>query len=709
MDKKVQQCLDEYKKAEEAFQHNKETALEDIKFALLSEQWDQRDRSERMADGRPCLTFNKLSAFVRQIVNDARENKPSIIVHPVDDDADPETAKVMSGIIRNVEVISNADIAYDTAIQQSVSGGFGYARVNIEYTHDDSFDKDIIIERIINQFSVTPDPDSTSADGSDWNKCWVTDRIPKDEFKSKYPKAKKTNWTNDYHDDYVNDDGVWVCEYWVREESDRVICLYSDGTIFDENDLKNHDLVALIEGLGLQKVDQRTVKSHKVTQYIMSGAEVLETNEWAGKYIPIVPIYGEEIIVEGKKYYRSAVHNSKDAQKNYNFWRTTSTESVSDNSKTPYVGEEGSFVDTNKWSTANRKKWAYLEYKKGMMRPTREPYAGIPAGAIQEAMNSADDVKATMGMFDASLGAQGNETSGRAIVARQRQGDTSTFHFIDNSTRFIRQLGKVVIDLIPKVYTGDRIVRVLGEDNKVPQNVRIGQSQDTDPSEGEGQQQEGFNVARVYDLTIGKYDLVVDSGPSYTTKRMEAATQMTEMIRAFPQLMQVAGDILANNLDWPGAHELAERMKLLLPPQLQDKNPELQQMQQQMQLMQQQAQAATAQLQGEIEKLKADKGIEIEKLKIDAFSAETDRLKVVQTTMTPEQVQALATQTVINLLQTPDITPQDQQPQIDPGMMQQQMQQAQAQQPMQQQPMMQPPQGGDPNATPQGQQQESDQ
>lgn len=610
------------------------------------------------------MTFNKLAAHIRQVVNDARQNKPAIIVHPVDDDADPETAEVYSGLIRNIEVSSNADIAYDTAIQQSVSGGFGYIRVNIDFAHDDSFDKDIKIERIVNQLAVTPDPDSTSADGSDWNKCWVTDRIPKDEFTARYPKAKKINWESDYQDcaiDALNDDGVWICEYWVREEVAREICQLSDGTILDAKECDQPEMAAIIEAMGLQETARRTVSSYKVTQYIMSGAETLETNEWAGKYIPIVPVFGDEVIIEGKKYYLSAIYNSKDAQRNYNFWRSVSTESVSDNSKTPYIGEEGSFVDPQKWANSNRQKYAYLEHKKGSPMPQKQPYAGIPSGAIQEALNSADDIKATMGMYDASLGAQGNETSGRAILARQREGDVSTFHFIDNMSRSIRQIGKIVVDLIPKVYTGERIIRVLGEDGKVPQNVKIGQAQTNDMQEGEDQQQEGLNLNRVYDLSVGKYDIVVDSGPSFTTKRQEAATQMTEMVRAFPQLMQVAGDILASNLDWPGADELAKRMKTMLPPQLQEKKPGILQMQQQMQQMQQQAQTAVAQLQNEIEQLKKDKMIDVEKLKIDAYNAETNRLKTVQTGMMPDQVQAMVLQTIQNLLQTPDITPGAQQ------------------------------------------------
>jgi len=674
LDKIVEDALKLYKKSVEADKHNKETALDDIKFAVLGEQWDEKDIAARKEDGRPYLTFNKLSPHIRQIVNDARQNKPSIRVRPVDDDADPETAEVLAGLIRNIEQSSNADIAYDTAIGQSVSGGFGYIRVNIEFAHDDTFDKDITVDRVLNQFSVYPDHNATSADGSDWNYCFITDRIPEAEFDEKYPKADKTGWDDDSSEvglESLNDDGVWIAEYWKRKEVAREICQLSDGTIVDE--AIYNEQYEIYESLGLQKIGQRTVRSHKVTQYILSGTEVLETNDWAGKYIPIVPIYGEEIAVEGKRYLRSAVHNSIDAQKTYNFWRTASTESVSDSSKTPYLGEQGSFVDEYKWANSNRIKYAYLEYKKGGARPEKQPFAGVPAGALQEAMNSSDDIKATMGQYDASLGAQSNETSGRAILARQREGDVSTFHFIDNMSRAIRQIGRIIIDLVPSVYSGDRVVRVLGEDGKKPQNVKIGQQPNQPAQEGEGMQdQDGFNLSRVYDLSIGKYDIAVDTGPSYTTKREEAATQMTEMARAYPQLMQIAGDLMVKNFDWPGADELAKRLKASLPPQLQEGNPEIMQMQQQMQQMQQQAMQAVQQLKGELDQTKQDKSLEAEKIKIQAYDSETKRLQAVSTSMTPEQIQMMIMQTIQNLLQTPDITPvADQQMQmIQPEMMQ---------------------------------------
>jgi len=694
VDKIVTEAVELYKTADESDRHNKETALNDIRFAVLGEQWDERDISARKEDGRPYLTFNKLSPHIRQIVNDARQNKPSIRVRPVDDDADPETAEVLSGLIRNIEQSSNADIAYDTAINQSVSGGFGYIRVNIDFAHDDTFDKDISIDRIINQFSVFPDHNSTSADGSDWNYCFVTDRIPKDQFTAKYPKAKKTDWTTDYKDcsfDAVNEDGVWIAEYWVRNEVERVIYQLSDGSIVGQEDYEIAP--EIYEMVGITKTNERTVKSYKVTQYILSGVETLEKNEWAGRYIPIVPVYGEEIVIEGKRYFRSAVHNSIDAQRTYNFWRTASTESVSDSSKTPYIGEEGSFTDPQKWANSNRVKYAYLEYKKGGKAPEKQPFAGVPPGATQEALNSSDDIKATMGQYDASLGAQSNETSGRAILARQREGDVSTFHFIDNMSRAIRQVGRIIIDLVPHVYTGNRVIRVLGEDGKKPQNVRVGQQPEQPEQQGEGEpQEEGLNLSRVYDLSVGKYDVAVDAGPSYTTKREEAATQMTEMARAYPPLMQIAGDLLVKNFDWPGAEELAKRLKASLPPQLQEGSPEVMQLQQQMQQMQQEAVQTVQQLRGELEQTKTDKSLEAEKIKIQAYDSETKRIQAVSTGITPEQLQPMIMQMLMQVLQTPDVTPGSGQQQ-DPAMFQQMMAQESQQQPYQNIDGQQQPQG----------------
>ena len=644
---------------------NRELALEDIKFGLLGEQWDKADVEKRKRKGKPCITINKFPAHIRQVVNDARQNKPSIRVRPVDDNSDPKTAEILNGLIRNIETSSNADIAYDTAMHQSVSGGFGYIRVTVEFADDDTFDKDIRIERITNQFSVYEDPYANSADGSDWKCCWITDRISKDEFEERYPGKEVVSFDSEYNDDdsfdWANDDGIWIAEYWEREEFDKKICLLSDGDVIDEDVYDEN--IDCYTAMGLQKVDSRITKSHKVTQYIVSGKEVLETNPWAGRYIPIVPVYGEEIIVENKRYFKSLIRDSKDAQRLVNYWRTTTTELVALSPKTPFVGPENAFtVDTEKWASANVEDHAFIRYK-GAIAPARQPFASVPAGAMQEALSADDDIKSTMGMFGASIGQQDNATSGRAIMARQRESDTGTFHFIDNESRALRQVGRIIVDLVPHVYPPGRVLRILGEDGKETENVQVAQPGQEIPPD----------MSNLYDLTAGKYDVVVDVGPGYTTKRQEAATQMIEFSRVNPQASSLISDLIAKNLDWPGAQEISERFKAMLPPQITGENPQIQQLQQQLQQTQQQAQQIMGQLQNEMQQLKQDKTIEVEKVKIDAYNAETNRAKVVSTAMTPEQIQVLIVQTLQQLMQTPDITPGTEQ------QMQQPMQQPQPQ------------------------------
>lgn len=647
---------------------NRESALADIKFGLLSEQWGQDVKSKRDAEGKPCLTINKLAANIRQVVNDSRQNKPAIRVRPVGDNSDPKTAEVFNGLIRNIETSSNADIAYDSAITQAVSGGFGYIRVNIDYADDDTFDRDIQIERIYDQFSVYGDPHATSADGSDWNCCFVVERMPKHEFEEKYPDADCTDFETEAEYDFINEEGVWVAEYWKREESVKTICLLSNGVVMDE-DVYERD-AEMYQSVGVTKQETRATTTHKVTQYIITGKEVLETNEWAGKYIPIVPVYGEEVILENKRTFKSLIRDAKDAQRIFNYWRTTSTELVALAPKTPFIGEEGAFdVDTEKWESANTQNYAYLTHKKGTAPPQRQPFASIPAGVLQEALNAADDIKATMGMFGASIGEEDNAISGRAIMARQRESDTGTFHFIDNLSRALRQIGRIVIDLVPHVYQPGRILRTIGEDHKKTENIQVGQPGQPNQQTPQQQPDGSESMRGVYDLTAGKYDVVVDIGPGYTTKRQEAAAQMIEFSRVNPQAAGSIGDLIAKNLDWPGADEIAKRLQ---PAAL---NPQMQAMQQQLQQMQLMLQQQGQQLQA----AQADKSIDIEKLKIDAYKAETDRLKAMAPAIDMQSIQALVVQTVQQLLQTPDVTPgAEQQAQAEQQMIMQALQQQQA-------------------------------
>lgn len=615
-----------FTRAEEYEDDNRKAALEDMRFGRLSEQWPERIKRQRELEGRPCLTINRMPAFIRQVVNDARLNKPAISIHPVDDNADPDTAKVIQGLIRNIEVVSNAEAAYDTGLDNAVSGGFGYWRVDVDYTTEDSFDLDLSIERISNPFTVYGDPRSTAVDSSDWNVAFITELLSHEEFKKLYPGAEISNWEGTLADDkdqeWFTDDTVRIAEYWLREEVAKTLLRLSDGqTMYEEVYLKHKEVFdasdIIVEG------DRPTI-GHKVIQRLMTGAEILETTEWKGRYIPIIPVYGEEVNLEGRRYFRSLIRDARDSQQMYNYWRTAATELVALAPKAPWIGEEGTFdPDQEKWQTANTKSYSTLEYKKGGNPPIRTPFAGIPTGALQEGLSASDDMKSVMGIYDASLGIRSNETSGVAIKARQREGDVGTFHFIDNLSRAIRHTGLVLVDLIPHIYTEARVARILGEDDST-EPVQINQpfpvmDENGQPEVGEN----GEEVTRIHDLTTGKYDVTVKAGPSFSTKREESATQMMELLKAFPQAAPLIGDLLVKNLDWQGADEIAERLKALLPDNVRGDDPRIQQG---VQIIQS--------LQTELRALQEDKSLESRKVNVDereatvkAFEANTERLK----------------------------------------------------------------------------------
>ena len=722
-------------------------SLDDLRFARLGEQWPAQVRRQRELEGRPCLTLNRMPSFAKQVINDARQNRPAIKCHPVGNGADRECAEILDGLIRNIEYTSNAEVAYDTALDFSVTMGLGYLVVRTDYADDDSFDLDIKIERVSNPFSIYGDPHSTSADSSDWNTAFITDLMKKDEFERRWPKADTSDWNGQGFDSkdslWFQGDSIQVAEYWARDEVPVKILKLSDGSVMHEPELlKIKDLLTV---QGISVVGDRMSKSHRVQQFIMNGSEILETNQWAGKYIPIIPVYGDEVNVEGKRHFQSLIRFAKDSQRQYNFWRTATTELVALAPRVPFIGPVGAFTtDAGKWGTANAASHAYIEYD-GNIAPERQPFAGPPAGALQEAMNASDDMKNIMGLHDASLGIQSNETSGRAILARQREGDVSTFNFVDNLSRAIRHTGRILVDLIPKVYNTERIIRVIKEDGTnyaVPVNQHVIQTNgpQQQPPEAQGAMQQpqpgnppmqpgqGANpdeppqyqpvdpqqdeflagMTKIFDLTAGKYDVTVESGPSFTTRREEAASQMMEFIRVLPAAAPLIGDLLAKNLDWPGADEIAKRLTATLPPQVAGQNPQLQQaeeaigqLKQQLQQMGQQLQDKQADMQlkqqelqikaqelqlkgqelqqnGQIKGMEAQaKIIEAQKpepqtaqgpdplaivaarqkdreLDLKAYAVETDRLKVMGPMLTPQAGVAVADATAQDALEDGD-------------------------------------------------------
>lgn len=541
------EALEQFKRAHDAESENRTLSRDDLRFSLLADQWDPKDQKKRLQDGRPCLTINRLPAFGRQVSNDIRQNRPSIKVRPADSAADVKTANVYNGMIRNIESVSSADVAYDTASHFAIFGGIGYFRIVTDYAHDDTFDLDLLIKRINNPFSVYGDPHSQAADASDWMVAFVTDDMSRAAFRRKYPGAELLDFKggDDHTQLWCDEDSVQVAERWVRDEVKREIVKLSSGLVLPADQYEANR--AVWDAQQVTVTGTRPVLSYRVRQHIMTGAGIIETNDWPGTLIPICPVYGDEVNIEGKRYFKSLFRDAKDAQRMLNYWRSASTEQVALQTKAPWVGPAGFADDDPRWETANTESHPYLEYK-GMTPPQRQPLAGVPAGALQEAMNASDDLKAITGIYDASLGARSNETSGRAILARQREGDVSTFHFSDNMVRAIRYAGRVLVDVLPKIYTGERMVRVMGEDGREDM-VAINNG--------------------VHDLARGKYDLLVDAGPSYTTRREESATFMTEMVRASPQTAPLMMDKLVKAIDAPDADTLAKRFQAMLPPAIQ--------------------------------------------------------------------------------------------------------------------------------------------
>ena len=579
-----QQALDHFDESCDATNFNRTDAYDDIKFSRLGEQWPDEIEAQRRAENRPCLTINRLPSFIRQVVNEARQNKPGIKVTAVDGGSDRNTAEVIAGLIRAIENGKRkAEIAYDTAIDHAVTSGFGFFRIGIDYVHGDTFDMEAYIERVPNPLLVHWDANTTAFDSSDWNYCLISEFITEEEFDLRYPGADKVPFegaSGDGLEQWVDEDRIRLAEYWYRTEKKRTICEFQNPSTgerrteryddavkiardffelggFDPSDLSDEDALAgFLDLTGFVKLREREATYHEVKRCILNGAGVLEEEDWPGTTIPIVPVWGEEVNVDGRRHFRSMIRDAKDSQTMFNFWRTASTEIVALQPKVPWVGPEGFRgvgAEAKKWEHANTVSYAYLEHVQGK-EPSRQPFIGVPAGIINESATAADDMKALMGIYDSSLGARSNETSGKAILARQRESDVSNFHFIDNLNRAIEYAGRVLVEIIPSVYSEREAVRILGEDQK-DRIIKLTQE--------DGGQLNADGESELYNLSVGRYDVMVESGPSYATQREEAREVLIEIMRTVPGSGLVIGDLLARNLDFVGADELEDRLKAM--------------------------------------------------------------------------------------------------------------------------------------------------
>ena len=651
-------CRERFKEAQEYWSEEYEDALEDIEFRA-GKQWPDEYKTQRETGKtpRPCLVVDKLNQYVRQIVNDGRQNRPSIKVRPVDSGSDIQTAEVFQGLIRHIEDRSGSDMAYDTAIDNAATCGYGYFKVVNEYARDNGFEQELAIKRVRNPLSIYIDPDSKEADGADMKFAFEVEEMKKDDFKAKYPGKIPEDFKVDSEtSDWYEGDKVRLARYWYVEEKDRKLYLLQDGTTVEEEE---YDALKA-EGRSLEGfvADSRMIPKRTVWHALVSGKEYLEEpQEWVGKYIPILVVYGNELDLEGKATHFGIIRQAKDAQRLYNYSRSAFAERVALSPKAPWVAAEGQVENyAEEWETANVKNHSVLRYNpisiagKVVGPPQRQPAADIPAGFAQDMQIAEHDIEASVGMYRASLGAPSNERSGKAILARQKEGDTGTFHYHDNLNRAIRHCGRILVDLIPKIYDTSRVIRILGYDG-TPDQVQI------NPDLPTASQKNG--TSNIYNLGVGTYDVTISTGPSYNTLRMEAAESMMQLIQAHPDLMSVIGDVFVKNMDWPGAEEISERLKIMLPPQIQqaeqakkqggmppevqamiagfeqamqEKEMQMQQVMEEVQKIQDEARKVAEEssvLKVQLKTKEEETDIKREELNVKKYEAQTDRMKVV--------------------------------------------------------------------------------
>ena len=580
------------KTARERFKHcveleddNRKRALEAIKFRDL-EQWPDNIKNSRENDingARPCLTIDKVNQYVRQVCNDQRQNRPQIKVRPNDDVSDPETAEIFNGIIRNLVDQSGGDIAFDTAFEQAADGGYGYFRGLTEYQDANSYKQTIAIKRARNRFSIYLS-EHQEPDGADADHAFVTERISKDEYQREYPQTGATpEWedagTGDASSDWYDKDDLRIAEYFYTNYEPVEIVMLESGyvvekSVYDDINITDRNILKPDFSLGMIKqeiIKARTAMKKKIKWAKITGAKVLEEREWAGKWIPIIKVSGVEIDIEGKLKLSGMVRPAIDSCRMYNYAASAFVEMVALAPKAPWVAADGQVEDhAEEWNSANRINISVLRYKPitidGVIVPAPQRVAlpGVPQGWGATMQFAENDIQGNMGMYKAALGAPSAETSGRAILAKQRESDASTFHLIDNLSRSLIHCGRILVDLIPKIYDTEMIARILGEDG-AHEAVKL------DPAQPEAMRQIKVNdgIRKIYNLGVGTYDVTVSTGPSYTTKRAEAAEGMVNIIQTNPGLMQTHGDLLFHNLDWPGADEMEKRSKKMLPSQLQ--------------------------------------------------------------------------------------------------------------------------------------------
>ena len=665
---------------------------DDMRFLFADpdnqEQWNAAVRAQRQLAGQPMVTINKTHTHWLHVVNQGKENKPQVSVSPTGDQSSYESAQIFEQIIRRIEYISDAQSAYDKASEFQVGGGIGYWRIVTRYTDEDSFDQELFIDQIPDPLSVYMDPHIKKQDGSDARFAFIFDDMPREVAEKKYGKIVGRHLEGDGALAWNRRDSVRVAEYYERKESKE--WLYAvptdDGStmLVRESGMpaEGRDLMKMAMDRGDQ-VQRRRVSKWTVDWFLIIGDEIAEKSEWLGRYIPIVRVPGEEIVIEGRLDRKGLVRYLKDAQRAYNYNASAALEYGALQSKSPYIAPVEAIEGLeNYWATANTQNHSYLPFNstgddgEAIQAPSRQPPPSS-APVYMDGMQAAEhEMMMASGQYEATFSAQGNEVSGISIEQRQKQGERVTFHFQDNLAKAIKFTGKQLLDLIPKYYDTRRVIRIMdesGEEQQINIDPQAKQAVQQKKDEGEAK------IMAIFNPNVGTYDVVATVGPNFETRRKQAFDAMTQLLAGNPALAQVIGDLYMGTADFPAADKLQERMRNWIPKALlgEGPTPDEQQMQQQLQQAGQMIQTLHQQLndktvQQQLEKQRLDMdalnhlALRMENERqdmVNAFKAESDRLKTLAPAMGEDVLGPIIRKALAEILQARD-PGQD----IDPAM-----------------------------------------
>lgn len=653
---KARKC---FKAACEAEGAQRERELEDLAFQIPENQWDAEAREQRkggviggqVVPGRPMLSISLLTQPLQLIQNQASNAHLGVTIHPVSEAADEELAEIKQGLYRRIERDSNADQARLWALDRAKQCGRGWYRINTQYDEDgdDPLDQEIVIERIFDQHSVYIDPSAQKSDFSDAEWGLVVAWMPIERFKQEYPKAQVPQNVTDFKS-WQQSEPEWV--KGSGDEDAAVLVAEYFYKIHDREDVE-------VNGIKRQ-IDKVSVKWCKV-----SARDVLEEQEWAGKYIPLVPVVGRELQpFDGERRWEGVVRQARDGQKLFNFAASNLVEVMALEPKAPWIMAEGQEEGhEDEWKLANVRNFPYLLYK-----PTT--VAGAPAPppmraqadaskmglALQALQQGKQFVQTATSVYEPSLGEipkSRDAQSGRAILALQQQSDAGTGHFLQNLAKIsMAYEARVILDLMPAIYDRPgRITQVLGAEDEAKM-VMLG----APFVEKEGRPQQipaGMPPppnTKVYDLSKGKYAVSVSVGKSYQTRLQEGQAEIGEVLQAQPQLMPLIGATYFRFRDFPGSKEIADILKKVRDkqfPGLGDENedsPEamqakLQAAEEQIKQMGQQLQAAAKALETDQAKQQATLQKADMDNKADLQKAEMDNATRVQIAQLQAQVQ----------------------------------------------------------------------